>query len=159
MNSSMTKFRPTGDGASTGGQKLALGLVPPFDLFILLAFSDASQASVCLFGLALVPPSHTLILNTAHQSQSSACYWSSKAFLSTVRLMKNSFNNLMQPVWLPQLCWFGSHVVPYGASCVMRVQKNICWEKRPCAKGTVTAWHFTGHALRDISQSLGQAVL
>lgn len=49
----------------------------------------------------------------------------------------------MQPVWLSQSCWFGSHVVPDGASHVWwECKEKIHWDKRkPCAKGTATAWH------------------
>lgn len=70
MNCSVTSYTH-GDGASTRGQGLALGLVPPFYLCILFSFSAAClRASVCLISLFLVLP-HMPAPNTAHQSQSS----------------------------------------------------------------------------------------
>lgn len=122
-----------------------------------------SYTFVSLSGVALVLQPHTLIPNTAHQSQRSACSWPSRAFLSKafitegyLRLM-NSLNNLMQPV-LSQSWWFGSHIAPHGASHVWWEYKKTCWRKdhvpkgqrqfdtralhRPCPKGPpLKAWH------------------
>lgn len=168
INSSMTKFRPTGDKASMGWQELALGLVPPFDFCILPVFS----IPVLSIRLSLWPGSCSPFTHTDSKYSpwvpSSACYWPSKAFLSTafitegyLKLMKNSLNNLMKPVWLSQSCWFEVILYLMRPHVWWEHKKNTLGEKTMCQRGsdTLAPEHFTGHAPRDTSQSLGQAVL
>lgn len=105
-----------------------------------------SSTCLSLWPGSCSPSSHT---DSKHSHQSSAWYRPSKAFLSTafitegyLRWMKNSLNNLMQPVGMSQSSWFGSHVVPYR----WRVQKTYAGRKDHMPKGQ---WQFDTTALRS----------